>query len=76
MTDDHGLHVEVRGGDIIVTLPGTSFMVTYFKPAGTSHLMARPNWISDPDASIELGEFLEQASTAATDKARELGWII
>jgi hypothetical protein len=76
MMDDPGLHVEVRGGDIIVTLPGTGFMVTYFKPAGTSHLMARPNWISDPDASIELGEFLEQASTAANDKARELGWIV
>jgi hypothetical protein len=66
----------VRGGDIIVTLPGTSFMVTYFKPAGTSHRIARPNWIGDPDASIELGEFLEQASTVANDKARELGWIV
>ena len=31
------LHVEVQGRDIIVTLPGTNFMVTYFKPAGTSH---------------------------------------
>jgi hypothetical protein len=69
-------HVEVQGRDIIVTLPGTNFMVTYFKPAGTSHLIARPNWINDPDASIELGEFLEQALTAANDKARELGWIV
>jgi hypothetical protein len=32
-------HVEVQGRDIIVTLPGTNFMVTYFKPAGTSHLI-------------------------------------
>ena len=70
------LHVEVHDGDIIVTLPGTNFMVTYFKPAGTSHLIARPNWTNDPDASIELGEFLEQALTAANDKARELGWIV
>jgi hypothetical protein len=69
-------HVEVQGRDIIVTLPGTNFMVTYFKPAGTSHLIARPNWTNDPDASIELGEFLEQALTAANDKARELGWIV
>jgi hypothetical protein len=51
-------------------------MVTYFKPAGTSHLIARPNWTNDPDASIELGEFLEQALRAANDKARELGWIV
>ena len=63
------LHVEVQGRDIIVTLPGTNFMVTYFKPAGTSHLIARPNWTNDPDASIELGEFLEQALTAANTKA-------
>jgi hypothetical protein len=75
MTDDHDLHVEVQGGDIIVTLPGASFMVTYFKPAGTSHLIARPNWTNDPNAAIELGAFLEQAWTAANDKARELGWI-
>jgi hypothetical protein len=75
MTADVDLHVEVRGGEIIVTLPGTNFMVTYFKPAGTSHLIARPNWTNDPDASIELGEFLEQAWTAANVKARELGWI-
>jgi hypothetical protein len=59
------LHVEVQGRDIIVTLPGTNFVVAYFKPAGTSHLIARPNWTNDPDASIELGEFLEQALTAA-----------
>jgi hypothetical protein len=76
MTADADLRVEVQGGDIIVTLPGTNFMVTYFKPAGTSHLIARPNWTDDPDASIELGEFLTRAWTAAHDKARELGWIV
>jgi hypothetical protein len=70
------LHVEVQGGDIIVTLPGTNFMVTYFEPADTSHLIARPNWTVDPDASIELEEFLEQAWRAANAKARELGWIV
>ena len=70
------LHVEVHDGDIIVTLPGTNLMVTYFKPARTSHIIARPNWTNDPDASIELGEFLERALTAANDKARELGWIV
>jgi hypothetical protein len=70
------LYVEVQGGDIVVTLPGTNFMVTYFKPADTSHIIARPNWTGDPDASIELGEFLEQAWTLANDKARELGWIV
>jgi hypothetical protein len=48
---------------------------TYFKPQGTSHLIARPNWTDDPDASTELGAFLEQAWKLANEKARELGWI-
>jgi hypothetical protein len=60
----------------MTTLPGTNFMVTYFKPAGTSHLIARPNWTNDPDASIELGEFLAKALKLANAKARELGWIV
>jgi hypothetical protein len=76
MVEIEDLNVEVRDGDIIITLPGTNFMVTYFKPAGTSHLIAKPNWTNDPDASIELGEFLEPASIAANDKARELGWFV
>jgi hypothetical protein len=76
MVEIEDLNVEVRDGDIIITLPGTNFMVRYFKPAGTSHLIAKPNWTNDPDASIELGEFLEPASIAANDKARELGWFV
>jgi len=28
-----GLHVEVQGDDIVVTLPGTSYVVTYYRAA-------------------------------------------
>ena len=31
MTDDHGLHVEVRDSEIVVTLPQTRFAVTYYR---------------------------------------------
>jgi hypothetical protein len=31
MTDNHDLHVEGQGDYIIITLPGTKFMVTYYK---------------------------------------------
>ena len=31
MTDNHDLHVEVQGDYIIITLPETKFMVTYYK---------------------------------------------
>jgi hypothetical protein len=51
------LHVEVQGRDIIVTLPGTNFMVTYFKPAGTSHLIARPTGPMIPMPRLSLQSF-------------------
>jgi hypothetical protein len=31
MTDNQGLHVEVRDGEIVVTFPHTGFAVTYYK---------------------------------------------
>jgi hypothetical protein len=38
MTD---LHVEVQGDYIIITLPGTKFMVTYYKAGDPPQLMAK-----------------------------------
>ena len=34
----HDLHVEVGGGGIVVTLPGTSYAVTYYKLANSPQL--------------------------------------
>jgi hypothetical protein len=34
MTDNSDLHVEVQADSIIITLPGTNFMVTYYKSDG------------------------------------------
>ena len=31
MTDKRDLHVEVQGDDIVVTLPGTSYVVRYYR---------------------------------------------
>jgi hypothetical protein len=72
----HELKVEVRGGDIVITLPGTKFMVTYYKPKDVPELMSKPDWTDDPDASVTLGAFRARAYIAANDKARELGWIV
>jgi len=33
MTIDHGLHLEVRDGEIVVTLSHTRFAVSYYKLA-------------------------------------------
>jgi hypothetical protein len=75
MTDNHDLHVEVQGDYIIITLPGTKFMVTYYKLDDPPELRAKSDWTDDPDAPITLGAFRARAWIAANDKARELGWI-
>jgi hypothetical protein len=71
------LHVEVRGDDIIVTLPGTKFMVTYHKSEDAPLLAPKSDWTDDPDATaVTLGAFRARAWIAAREKARELGWIV
>ena len=49
--------VEVRDDEIIVTMPGTSYAVTYCKPANTSQLLARRIAESDDKrTSMSLSE--------------------
>jgi hypothetical protein len=70
------IHLDVRGGDIIVDLPGTSYTVTYHKPAVYPQLLAAylpAN--NDPRTALTQAEFLARAWRLANDKARELGWI-
>jgi hypothetical protein len=78
MTDPWGtLNVEVRERDIIVTMPGTSYSVTYYKPARVPQLLAkRISDKDDPRTAMTLSEFLALAWKLANDKARELGWIV
>jgi hypothetical protein len=71
------LQVDVQDGEIIVTLPGTSYAVTYYKPQSSPQLLAKriPDK-NDLRTWMSLSEFLVQAWRAADDKARELGWIV
>ena len=75
MTDNPDLRVEAKGDCIIITLPGTKFMVTYYK-LDNPELRAKFDWTDDPDASVTLGAFRARAWIAANDKARALGWIV
>jgi hypothetical protein len=70
-------HTEVRGGSVIVTLPGTSYSVTYCMSLKGRHLHARslPTQ-NDRDADTTIDEFLEEAWQPAHIRARELGWIV
>jgi hypothetical protein len=71
------LHVEIQGGEIIVTLPSSKYGVTYYKPTKSPQLLAkRISLKDDPLASITASEFLALAWRAANQKARELGWIV
>ena len=69
------LRVQVLNDDIIVTLPGSHYSVTNYKPAKSPQLVAK--FISDrddPRVAMKLSEFLALAWRLANDKARELGW--
>jgi hypothetical protein len=77
MTERDNLHVEVRGDEIIVTLPLRSHSVTYYKPASSHHLLAKKlTHEDDPRVRMTSAEFLAIAWRLASDKPRELGWIV
>jgi hypothetical protein len=67
----------VEGGDIMVTLPGTRYAVTYCKPTNSRQLQGKhfPEHV-DQRSPISQAAFVGKAWKLATDKARELGWIV
>ena len=73
-----GLHVEVQGDDIIVTLPGPSYVVTYYRAAAfPQQLLTKSHSGREAQgAPMTQAEFHARAWKAANDKARELGWIV
>jgi len=76
---DPELSVNVRGNDIVVTLHGTSYAVTYFKRRGFPGLYAKDiASLHKNDTRIPMtsAEFLATAWRVANDKARDLGWIV
>ena len=70
------LHIEVLHKEITVTMPGTSYTVTYYKPRDSRLLLAKHQSTTDDQrAKVTLSEFLGSAWWAASERARELGWI-
>jgi hypothetical protein len=71
------LRVDVVDDEIIVSLTGTSYSVTYFKRPNSPQLLAKR--IANKDDSrvpFTVSEFLARAWKTANDKARELGWLV
>ena len=73
-----GLHVEVQGDDIVVTLPGTTYVVTYYRATAFPQqlLTKSQSGREDQDAPMTQAEFHARAWKAASHKARALGWIV
>ena len=70
------LKLETQDGAIVISLPETSYEVTFRKLADGSGISASHNIQDDEDAPITPLEFLDGAWGVARDKARELGWIV
>jgi hypothetical protein len=71
------LHIGVHGGEIVVTLPGSIYSVTYCKSPKGPHLFAKSLPTKyDRHAVMTSAEFLAEAWKLANDTARELGWIV
>jgi hypothetical protein len=69
------IKLDVRDDDMIVTLPGTSYTVTYYKPANSQQLLAKNLSMEDDRRSeVTPSDFLARAWTLANEKARNLGW--
>ena len=77
MTTDPDLRVEMSGSDIVITMPGTSYTVTYYRAAGSRQILARRfSMKGDPRVAMTVSEFLIRAWKLANNKARERGWIV
>src|SRR6476619_3879695 len=71
------LRVDVLDDEIVVSLPGTSCKVTYFKRPNSPQLLAKNISQSDDFRTpVRLSNFLARAWHTANDKTRELGWIV
>ena len=74
---DPELSIKVKGKELVVTLPGIDYAVTYFRRSVAFGLLAKD--IANKDdphlPQMTSAQFLSKAWKLANEKARELGWI-
>src|SRR5262249_39389524 len=76
MTDFTALSIRVKAKELIVTLPGSNYAVTYFKRDDCPGLFAKNIiQVDDPRLPQTAAQFLAKAWKLANQKATELGWI-
>jgi hypothetical protein len=70
-------HIEARGDELIVTMPGCTFRAVYRKPHRGPQLIPKLDYFQDEQTGpIARWKFVALARRLAADKARELGWIV
>ena len=76
MTED--ILIETHGNHIVLAVPGSSYRVRYRRPNGGGRQLVAYQLpkADDPLASITKANFMKLAWRIATEKARELGWIV
>jgi hypothetical protein len=68
------VNVDIEGDLLVVSLPGTSYRAIYFTSPDHKLIQARNSGV-DKCAFMTDKQFEALAREAATNKARELGWI-
>jgi hypothetical protein len=65
------LSIKVIGKELIITLPGTNYSVTYFKPKGSFGLLAK-DMVKEDDLRLPMtaGQFLAKALEARQREGR------
>ena len=67
------LEVKFNGSEIIITRPGTDFMLAFHKASDRPNLILTRSWEKPTVTSPEISEIRAQALQRAVSKARELG---
>lgn len=78
MTANDKLYVEVLDDEIIITLPGTSYAVMYYRATAFPQRLLTKSHSGgeDHDVLMTQAEFHGRAWRLANQKARELGLIV
>jgi hypothetical protein len=69
------ISVELEGEQIVVSEPGTVFLIAFAKAPNQRRLVITRSWLSD-FTTKPLLEFRARAAQLALNKARSLGWIV
>jgi hypothetical protein len=75
VADNSSISIEVQGGRITASLPGTSFFAVFHRSPDGKNLVQGSGRMLDSNNPLSREDFEALAWEAACQKARELGWL-